>query len=337
MKRLLLGESSTNGIDVHRFRAYQLWPRTATSVVMPEAITAMMKTHFDVVHAHNYLYFSSIASTIVKKLKNASFVLTGHARVEYTFKRRLLRALYDSLPGRFILKQASSVIALSKNEFEHLVSIGVPADKIKIISHGVDFSLFSGASGEYFRKKYGCLGKIVLFAGRLEEKKGLFTLIQSIAKARKEVGDFTTVIVGEDWGLKNRLLHLAQLLGVNGLLLFTGPLYAEALASAYAASNVFVLPSTSEAFPVVLFEAMAAGKPLIASAVGGIPNIVKERNGILVPKGNSDLLAESIVKLLKDEKLASFYGRENQLEAKLHSWEKVAKQVEHVYELALAK
>lgn len=331
MKRLFSSNSVMNGVDVRRFRAYQLWPKTGTSVVMPKIIREMLQIEFDVVHAHNYLYFSSIVAAVTKRLRKIPFVLTAHACAEYSIVRRFLRTFYDLIPGRFIVRQANQIIVLSENELNHLISIGVPSHKIQMVPHGVDFRLFSEASRLSFRKKYGLSGKIILFVGRLEEKKGLFTLVESVAKVREGMGNVTTVMVGDDWGLKNKLLRFSRLLGVSDLLAFTGPLYGDELASAYAASDVFVLPSISEVFGLVLLEAMAAGKPIIASCVGGVPNIVKETNGILVPPGDSDALARGIVKLLKDEKLASFYGRQNQLEATSYSWEKVAEQVERIY------
>jgi len=153
--------------------------------------------------------------------------------------------------------------------------------------------------------------RLVLFVGRLISLKGLQYLIRAMTRVVNRCPDARLVIVGE--GQEHR--HLAELtsqLALEGYVTFQGGLAHEDVIRFMRAADVFVLPSLTEPFGIVLVEAMSCGLPLVASNVMGIPSIVEEGiNGFLVPPGDERALADRITQLLTDPAEAAAIGRRN--------------------------
>jgi glycosyltransferase involved in cell wall biosynthesis len=147
---------------------------------------------------------------------------------------------------------------------------------------------------------------LVLAAGRLVEKKGFDDLIRALARLRAEGISVRAEIAGGG-RLRSALGDLAARLGLDGALTFAGPLPHAVLARRYREASCFVMPSrvldggNRDGIPNVLLEAMAAGAPVVATAVGGIPEIIADRvNGLLAPEGDIDELAARIAEVLAD-------------------------------------
>jgi glycosyltransferase involved in cell wall biosynthesis len=143
----------------------------------------------------------------------------------------------------------------------------------------------------------------VLFVGGNMQRKGLPTLIRALQLVRRAVPGAGLWVVGRD-GAAGRMQALARSEGVGAAVCFLGLQDQNALLASYASVDVFALPSLTEAFGVALLEAMAAGVPVVATQVGGIPEIVEhERNGLLVVPDAPDALAQAIIRLLQDAAL----------------------------------
>jgi glycosyltransferase involved in cell wall biosynthesis len=131
----------------------------------------------------------------------------------------------------------------------------------------------------------------------------------------------------------------AKFLGIEDRVVFMGYVPDDVLPEVFRMADVFVLPSvSSEAFGIVVLEAMASGVPVVATDVGGIPEVVKENEaGLLVPPGNELELREAIQKLLNDEELRKQYGSKGRkaVEEK-YSWDKVVVEIEKIYEEILS-
>ena len=199
---------------------------------------------------------------------------------------------------------------------------------------GVDAEeFFQPELGLNFKFKYKIEDKMVLFVGRIAYTKGLLHLVNAISSVIQEFPKCQFVFVGPDWGATAGLLELADNLGIRRQLLFTGLLSGEEFVGAYNAADIFVHPSvTSEAYGIAVVEAMAAGKPVIATNVGARADIVTEgRNGFLVPAGESELLAERIVSLLIDKNMAMNIGRTNAMDAQKYNWQKINEKMEKIY------
>jgi glycosyltransferase involved in cell wall biosynthesis len=147
------------------------------------------------------------------------------------------------------------------------------------------------------------LGRI-LFVGRITPIKGIENLIESVAIIINKGYDVHARIVGpfEDLSYKKELVDLSRKLNVLKYIDFVGELYEEHLKEEYSKCSVFVLPSFDESNPIVLLEAMAAGKIIVATNVGGIPYLIKNNiNGFLVDYGDNQKMAETIIEVFKNK------------------------------------
>lgn len=170
--------------------------------------------------------------------------------------------------------------------------------------------------------------KTIIFVGGLHPVKGVQYLIEAMAIVHLEMPDVKLVIVG-DGVERARLEELAERLNLNGCIQFAGQVPQESIPRLMHQADVFVLSSLSEGLPVVLLEAMAAGLSIVATNVGGIPDIVEEGvNGYLVNAKNPDELADRLLVLLQNDEIREEISANNREKAELYTWDKVAIRVE---------
>lgn len=202
---------------------------------------------------------------------------------------------------RTTLRRAAAVTTVSTALRDACVRLGVPPAHLSVISNSVDTSIYTlpEKSGRAEREPF------VLFVGSLIARKGVDTLIHAFAQLLHDLPDAVEgqthrlVLVGEgpeqDW-----LAALAAGLGIAGAVEFAGFLAQAEVAGLMRRARLFVLPSHEEGQGVVLLEAMASGTPVIASDVGGIPEVVQLGTGCLTPPGDVQALAGQMVRLLAD-------------------------------------
>ena len=193
----------------------------------------------------------------------------------------------------FLLRSADSIIAPSHG-FAHQCEFPAKLRRaLHVIHNGVDQAEFSpGARRD---------PDLVLTVASLDVWKGLDVLIRAFARARRERDGLTLVIAGEG-PERTSLERLAREHGLQDHVAFLGYVDRPTLARLLASCTVFVLPSRSEPFGIVVAEALAAGAPVIATRVGGIPEILDDgRDGVLVPPDDDRALAESLVRMLDDD------------------------------------
>lgn len=326
-------DHQVDGIRVRRFRAYQPL-RLDASGILPKMLWALCRERgVDLVHAHGYAYFSSYAPCFVRLLRSTPLIFSPY--YSDTTSAPIVQRVYDATLGRLSFVVPDHIIALASVEKATLRRrYDLPESKFSIVPPGVDVEgLYQPQLGMMFRRKYGIVGSMALFVGRIAYTKGLLFLVKAIPSIvqRHPQGQF--VFVGPDWGATGGLLALAEDLGVKRNLLFTGPLNGDDFVGAYNAADIFVHPSvTSEAYGIAVVEAMAAGKPVIATNVGARADIVTEgRNGFLVPAGNSEVLAERILMLLTDKDMAMHIGKTNVADAQKYRWQGVNSRMEEIY------
>jgi glycosyltransferase involved in cell wall biosynthesis len=150
-------------------------------------------------------------------------------------------------------------------------------------------------------------GALVAFVGRIEGAKGVFDLIEAVSEVRQTIPDVRLECAG-DGDVEGALRHVA-VRGLRPNAHFPGWLSPRRREELLARASVFVLPSHAEGVPMSLLEAMAAGCPVIATDVGGIPDVITHGvNGLLVPVGDRDALALALHRLLVDRDLAAELG-----------------------------
>lgn len=178
----------------------------------------------------------------------------------------------------------------------------------------------------------------LLFVGRLEKVKGVEFLIESIPYILKIFPKTILTVVG-DGRNKFELIKLVKKFKIEKQVRFAGWIQSENLDSYYKESSIIIIPSIwPENFPTVCYEAMSAGRPIIGSIVGGIPEIVDDGiNGYLVEPGNSERIAEKVIQLFADRKLLEEMGKNARKKAEKFNKNIYANQIEQVYKDVLAK
>jgi glycosyltransferase involved in cell wall biosynthesis len=235
--------------------------------------------------------------------------LTGlHRRAEWIafhhgYTREALRTrVYNEL-DRLSLPGAKLVVTVCHDFEEQLKRKGVPAARLRVLRNPIRVpSPASERETTRLRTELGLMNtQVLLSVGRLSLEKGHADLFRAIALLReKQATSFRShlLIVGDGPERRN-LQALCSELRLDDVARFTG--YQSDVRPYYAISDVFVLPSYSEGSPNVLLEAMAAGLPVVAAAVGGLPEVLShDLNALLVPKQDIEQLANAIERLLKD-------------------------------------
>lgn len=287
----------------------------------------LFRGRYSLVHAH-WIIPHGFLAVVARLFFRVPVVVSSHAGDVFPLRNPLLR-----LAARWVLRRANAVTANSTATMAAIKSVvDVP---VSVIPMGVDLRLFSSSSASSaaaIRKKYGVKGKLLLFVGRLAEKKGVSFLVSAMLSVVKHYPGCKLVVVGD--GPERPALQVqVQQLGLSGSVVFAGSVSNRQLPPYYGAADVFVLPSIvdrkgdTEGLGVVLLEAIAAGCPVVASNVGGIPDIIIDgKTGILVEQKNAGELSAAIVRLLGSsglrEKLsAAAMSRV----AKSYSWGKVGR------------
>jgi glycosyltransferase involved in cell wall biosynthesis len=315
-----------DGMEVHRF--HYAWPEKAQLLayggMLPNlkrnpwlwglvpwflatelvSTIRLVRSHqIDVIHAHWLVpqgLVAALAATIVRK----PVVMTAHGGDVYG-----LRGKWASAFKRWALSRMTRVTAVSRDLADAIRELDShrPVD---VISMGVDVTRFRRRRGA--RKVTTALnvtGPVILFVGRLAEKKGVRYLIEAMPEVLEQVPDATLVIVG-DGPLRQDLEQRVSNLGISASVRFTGAKSPEDLPQFYSAADLLVAPSIvadggdTEAFGLVIAEAMACGCPVIASDVGGIGDLIKhEMTGLLVQQRDSSELAVAVCRVLADDVL----------------------------------
>jgi D-inositol-3-phosphate glycosyltransferase len=234
----------------------------------------------DVVHCHDMLYPYSLQGALAAKFFRKPFILTQHAGfILYPNKLiNLFQLMVNKTLGRLVLKLSTRIIVVNEEVGKWL---GKDGEKSITLINGVDTKLFHPVSEKRkveIRRRYGfpINKKIVLHVGRLVEKKGFHRLYE----ARSQ--DYLTVIVGG--GIVPQVMNTEK-----EKVLFLGALPQNKLTEIYQTSDVFVLPSDCEGFPLSIQEAMACGLPIITSNHPGFDKYLDKRYVKFINPANSEL------------------------------------------------
>ncbi len=248
------------------------------------------------------------------------------------------QAVYDRI-RRYVYHNADLLLPVSHFTAELLARSGFDEKPHAVIPNGVDASHYQPVDGQPLREKLCPDGqRLLLTVSRLVRRKGIDTVIASLARVNEEAGPTNYVVVGEGPD-RQRLERLVSEARLKDRVRFWGEASDDELPAFYSACDAFVMPARSEppdveGFGLVFLEAGACGKPVIGSTAGGIPDaILEDRTGKLVPPGDADALAQAAIQLLSEPGLARRLGREGQRYAsKEATWAQVAKRLVQVIE-----
>jgi glycosyltransferase involved in cell wall biosynthesis len=236
------------------------------------------------------------------------------------------------------------VVATCSDEAFELKALGVPLRAISVVPCGVDVDRFrpTGVVEERGRTSR------ILTASRLVRRKGVGTTIAALARLVADGRDVELVVVGgagtagadlPDDPEYQRLDTLARQLGVRDHVHFRGQLGQDEMPSVYRSADVVVCAPWYEPFGIVPLEAMACGRPVVASRVGGlIDTVVEESTGMHVPPRDEDAVAAAVAELLDDPGKADAYGAAGRARVEnRYSWTRVAADTERVYERLIGR
>ena len=256
---------------------------------------------------HTQLEFADILGTLAAKILGIPSVSTVHTLDVFPEKK----SAWGRMKLRWFLlgRLCNRVIAVSEKTRRHyLQSGGLPPDKVITLYNGVDISRFKNmdaAQTANLRKelRLPLNSSIVMTVAVLREPKGIQFMIQALPRILEQCPDVHYLIVG-DGVHRATLSDLADGLAIKKHVTFAG--HRTDIPDLLACCDIFVLPTLKDALPTVLIEALAAEKPIIASDVGGVPEIIENGvNGLLVEPGDPSKLAEACLQLLKDNELST--------------------------------
>ncbi|WP_407453734.1 glycosyltransferase family 4 protein [Methanobrevibacter sp.] len=253
------------------------------------------KENIDIIHGH-YLFPAGAAAVEVGKERGIKNYVTAHGSdmFELYKKQPLMRSTLKK-----VLKDADVVLAVSNALRHEIIATGVQgiSNKTKLCWNSVDIDKFSSNKNDSFKKENKLEDKpIVLFVGNLIKRKN----VDSLLEAKKITSsDYYLVIVGDGPQFK-KLTKKVEDENIRDVI-FTGS--RNDVENIIPSCDVLVLPSFSESFGLVLIEALACGKPVIGSNVGGITEIINDDVGLLVDPNKVSSIAGAIDKLISDEDL----------------------------------
>lgn len=291
-------EESVNGVKIHRVKDMRdIFGRVGSIFSLD-----FLSLNYSVKKCNDILQDSDILHVFIPFLLNIPNVPVvshfHHPQKIRNFKEYLYvptsRYLWKKTYGK-----SDAVISVSKYSARYLTKIGIPPNKIFVVSNGVDTEKFHPNVDTSELKNRFSSNNILLYVGPITQRKGLIYLIKSMPRILSEHKDTILVLVGEGDQERN-LKKLSNELGISRKVIFEGFVPEDQLPIYYNACDLFVFPSLQEGFGIVLAEAMACGKTVVASNTTAIPEVVGDA-GILVEPRNPDTLAEAVIELLSDE------------------------------------
>jgi glycosyltransferase involved in cell wall biosynthesis len=251
---------------------------------------ALRDQDFALIDAH-FLYPDGVAAVLVaQKLRKPVVVTARGSDVDVLPRQPLIRWMI-----RWTAARASAVVTVSAALGSSLVGLGVAPDKITVLRNGVDLDVFQPGDREDARRRWGFSGPALLSVGHLVPDKGHDVFLKAVAR----LPTAQALIVGEGRE-ESALRRLTASLGIADRVRFQNELPQDQLRSCYAAADVLVLATAHEGWPNVLLEAMACGTPVVATRVGGIPEIVQAPEaGRLVEQRTPEAVADAIRSLLE--------------------------------------
>jgi N-acetyl-alpha-D-glucosaminyl L-malate synthase BshA len=278
-----------------------------------DAVANVAKSqNLDLIHAH-FAYPEGFVGLLTKEETRKPLVVTVHGydvlvEPSVGYGVRLSRRI-DAIVRR-VLNDADVVIAASRATFKEVCKVVNETDKVHLIPNGVDAERFNpNLNCSYIKRKLGIEGHTVIFTLRAHEPKyGLEYLIRAAPMVTKERED-AVLVIGGDGSLRCYHEQLATKLGVKEKIIFAGRIPQHEVPYYYAMSDIVVIPSLQEAFGLVVSEAMACGKPVIGTNVGGIPDqIIDGYNGFLLQPRNAAEIANKILWLISNPNEARRMG-----------------------------
>lgn len=291
---------------------------------------------FDIIHFHNVYCSLALSIPLFKKFCDTPLLLTHHGQMVFGESiKDICVKIYEKSLEKVILKSVDYIVVLSESDAEYISSYKSNNKNIVVLPNAInpaDFSAYINIDTTKFNEKYHLEGKKrILFVGEVTNRKGITTLIKSISILKEDFkGKAVFIIVGSGENLTD-VKTLANELGVESDVVFTGRLPFIELIQAYRSADLFVLPSYSEGLPTSILEAMYFGIPVVSTDIPGVKDHFNDF-ALLVPPRDEHVLADAIHTLLVNEDLAKEFSRKGKdLVDSRYTWDHVGNEYEKLY------
>lgn len=269
---------------------------------LPEAVRALAQLirseKIDLLHTHDVK--ANAIGLLAVRLTGTPIVATAHGRIPNSPKAKAYGML-----DRILLRRMDLVFAVSQKMADMLLSEGIPPERLALARNGIMLPEhpFGMRSGALLEEGLVREGEVVLgHVGRISPEKRVVALVNAFARVASEFPTARLVLAGDGPDVE-RARAAASAAALKGRVTFLG--YRSDVDSVYGALDLFVLNSRTEGLPNAVLEAMAFGVPVVATAVGGTPELVRDgETGLLIPSGNADALVQAIRAALRDRPAA---------------------------------
>lgn len=315
----------------------------SSPVGMARTAQALIEKHrIEVVHCHELRTIENLRVAPVANWLRVPAVVSPHGTLPYGTGRPIIKKTWDQLLGGRLLPRFDRVIALTQTEVEQARAIwyahGLPA-WCSIVPNGIHLSDFAHLPAcEPFRARWKLgSGPVVLFLGRLHERKGLQYLIPAFAYAVTHIPDARLLIVGPDEGMLNTLKAQVSEYNLAGRVIFTGLLTGADKLAALAAADLFALPAVGEGFSMAVLEAMACGLPVLLTPGCNFPEVMDVGAGLVVERDAAALSAGLHTLLANQNRREQMGHAARQMIQVRYTWPQVAAQLVDVYQAVIER
>jgi len=324
--------SKSGNLTVHHIA----FPLVNCPILIPRAVTdriirrEIRKVRPDIIHVQGISKYYALP---ILEENSTPVVLTVHGVVHQESKS--WRGIFDKYHAYVGKRLEKNML----NRTKYLIAVSPYVKRtIASMTTGDISVIYNSLNEKFFSVDKNEVPNRILFVGGIEERKGLNVLIDAVAIVKEIIPDIKLHIVG---GVRkpsyyNDLSNQIVNLGLQDSIVFRGHLSDSELMQEYSEATLFVLPSKEESLGVVLLEAMATETPIVASNIGGIPDIIEMgKNGCLVNYGNSRAMASSAIKLLSDKNLRAKMGAKGKEMARNYVPRRIAMEHLNLYNKAL--
>ncbi len=327
------------GVPVHivGFRGFKhgLWtvlylPRIAEEL---RRLTRLMRAEQPAI-VHGFLFWAYIIGTFAAKAVRVPIVVASRRSLGWFKAQKPHYLRLERLANRWTDLLVANSEAVKQDV---MARERMPSAKIRVVYNGIDADRYARPPDPILREELGIPAgaPVIGVVANLIHYKGHLVLLEACRRIREARPDTRVLLVGEG-PCRKELHRRAANLGVAEMVCFLGS--RRDVPELLAQISVAALPSLEEGFPNAVLEAMAAGKPVVASRVGGVPEAVRHgETGLLVPPGDPDALAEGLLALLADPKRAAVMGRAGKERARVQfDMDRMVREMEAIYEELLS-
>jgi len=336
-----------DGVEVVRVRNLSNRLRGRLNLSTPRGLAAAARTliaerGIELMHCHELRTVENLRVVPVAEALDVPVVVSPHGTLPLSTGRPTLKRAWDRLLGGRLLPHFDAVIALTRDEAADArvlwaaQGVDIP---IYIVPNGVHLDEFAALPPRHVARARWNLGEgpVVLFLGRLHERKGVQLLLPAFAGALPHVPQARLLIAGPDEGMLTALQAQARALGLEERVVFTGLLTGPDRMAALAAADLFALPAEGEGFSMAVLEALACGLPVLLTPGCHFPEAAEAGAGVIVPRA-VEPLREALIDLLGDADRRAAMGRAARaLVESRYTWPQIVAQMEAAYAAVIAR